>query len=110
MLDYNGCEKEFAKARTSVIFKVKCKKLANNTYLFKHDDRYSIRYHQTDIVSVDKNNTYYICNGDWWTRSTLERINRYAPVTFRQREYNWYYNDKHFRGYCIIVPEEFEHD
>lgn len=110
MLDYKKCEEEFAKARTSVIFNVKCKKIANNTYLFKNGDTYDIRFYSTDIVSVEKDGNYHVRNGGWWTRSTLERINKYAPVTFRQCNYDWYYNDKQFFGYCVIVPEEYEHD
>ena len=89
MIDYKKCEEEFAKARTSLIFKVKCKKMANNTYLFKTSDSFNIRFHDTDIVEVDENNNYHVRNGGWWTRSTLERINRYLPIRFWQNNSKW---------------------
>jgi len=112
MIDYKKCEEEFAKARTSVIFKEKCKKLARNTYLFKTSDSFNIRFHDTDIVEVDENNNYHVRNGGWWTKVTLERINRYLPIRFWQNKSKWWYNTtegtQEFTGSCDIHHDEIQ--
>jgi hypothetical protein len=112
MIDYKKCEEEFEKARTSVIFNIKCKKMARNTYLFKVGSRFVIRYHETDIVEVDENNNYHVRNGSWWTRSTLERINRYLPIRMWQNNSRWWYNTiegtQEFTGSCAIHHDEIQ--
>jgi len=114
MVTYFSLEKEFVRGKFSPRFGEKCKKFENNTYIFEQDGMYRVKYHNTYIVSVDEDNTYYIKNGNWFTRTTLERINRYLPIRFWQKSNKWYYtlNGKlyEFTGECTITQEELKED
>lgn len=114
MVTYESLAREFEKGKFSARFREKCKKFENNTYIFNRDGVFCIMYHHTDIVSVDKENTYYIENGGWFTRTTLDRMNRYLPIRFWQKNNRWYYtlNGKliEFTGTCTITQEELRED
>lgn len=114
MVTYEECLKEFNKARTSIIFREKCKKIENHTYIFERDGMMAIKYHNTFIVKIDSDNNYYVCNGNWYTRSTLDRINRYIPIRFWQQKYGWFYVLKgvlhRFEGECTLMQEDLKED
>lgn len=64
-------------------------KLGYATWLQQEDGCYQIIHHRTPIV------TYYpdhmvLDNGGWYSRTTLERLNAFAPVYVFQRNWDWY--------------------
>jgi hypothetical protein len=90
------------------------RKLENHTYLFKHLDSgdITIRYHNTDIISVSPDGTIEVTNGGYKTPSTKNRINSYLPHDWRIYLYNdkwWWANSKTRLGYWdhpnhLMVP------
>lgn len=69
------------------------RKLAHNTYLqFRDRDTIAIRLHQTDVVTLHRDNTVILNSGGWRTVTTKERINRYLPFGFYlyQEDSIWY--------------------
>lgn len=56
------------------------RKVANNTYAIRRDDdTIAIRLHETDVVTVTRDNRVRLETGGWYTVTTKERINRYIP-------------------------------
>jgi hypothetical protein len=59
------------------------KPLENNTRLFGDaGGKFTIKYHGTLIVDINKDGTFTLRNGGYNTSTTLERIRRYAPVSW----------------------------
>jgi len=65
------------------------KKLANNTYLVRVSFGYAIRLHETNIITFYEDH-FVLNNGGWFTMTTKERINTYAPVYVTQKNSIWY--------------------
>ena len=65
------------------------KRLANNTYLIRKDGYFAIRLHETDIIELYPD--YFVLNnGDWFTMTTKERINRFSNVYVSQSNSIWF--------------------
>lgn len=91
MLTYDQANTLYASARyCSTIGKIACK-LENNTYLIKTTIGYGVQLHNTVIVELLPNSMYILETGGYYTRTTKERINTYAPITIRQSKGDWYY-------------------
>lgn len=77
------------------------RKLANNTYLERHEDgSIAIRLHNTDVVTFISNGDTRLDSGGWRTPTTKDRINNYMPGGWRISQSNgqWYIG-KHGKGY-----------
>lgn len=67
------------------------RKLENNTYLIRIDDKtIGVRLHNTHVVKFHKDGRIILNTGGWRTVTTKDRINGYAPVSVFQRKYEWY--------------------
>lgn len=87
MLSYNEAKKLMESAKS----KANGKPLASNTRLYQNDDgSYGIVYHRTEIVRIHADGTYTLNNGGWYTVTTKQRLNEYAPVSIFQRKHVWY--------------------
>ena len=82
--------------------------LYNNTWLQRYvrSDglvEYSIRYHFSQVVTYYPGGGIYTNPHDWYTKTTLERINDHTPNWFRvtRRKFVWYTPDgsKYMPGY-----------
>lgn len=70
------------------------RKLANNTYLQRRDgDKFAVKLHDTDVVTINPDGTYVLNSGGWQTMTTKARINEYAPGYIEQRKGVWYLSD-----------------
>lgn len=57
------------------------RKVANNTYARILDDgSVAFRLHDTDIVVIHPDDTATLRTGGWYTYTTRDRLNQYAPV------------------------------
>lgn len=106
-MTYQECEELYKHGTKSIFFGGEyCKKLANNTYLFKDDEIFRIRFHATDIVRIYNDGLYLIDNGGWFTPTTKNRINSYAPINIYTRKGHWFYEkegqEEEFKGECMI--------
>lgn len=104
-MNYQDAQNIFSEARR---YKgVKRKKIDRNTYLYKTDDTFQVKLHDTIIVTIYPDNTCTLNSGGWFTPVTKERINNYSPkeVRLSQRNKVWYLNDgsEFFDG--IIIAE-----
>lgn len=70
------------------------RKLENNTYLIGVPEggaqRYAIRLHDTDVITLHPDCSYTLNSGGWRTVTTKDRINRYAPVSVASDRGAWY--------------------
>lgn len=89
------------------------KKIDNNTYLIKlEDQRIGIKLHETIIITIDKNNTKTYDNGSWQTKTTKERINKYADLHVTQKNGLWYMDNSLFfngiktKGNKVLNPQK----
>ena len=87
MLTYQDAEERLLRPRPK-----DSKIIARNTVLHRVGDDIAIRFHNTDVVTISPQNVYTLDNGGWFTVTTKERINRYAPVRIWQRDFQWYVN------------------
>ena len=80
------------------------RKLTNNTYLEKiDDDTIGVRLHSTYVVTFKSNGTAILNSGGWYTRTTKDRINAYAPGQIRQAKGHWYLVDgSEFRDGVVL--------
>lgn len=91
MTTYNECL-EILKNRDT-------RKVANNTYMHKIDnDSIGIRLHDTDVVTVYKNNSIKLDSGGWLTVTTKSRINEHYNTGqwqggISQKAGVWYMHD-----------------
>lgn len=63
------------------------RKIANNTYLERHDNssagvQYKIRLHGCCIITFNANGSFILKTDGWETSTTRERIRRYLPPGF----------------------------
>lgn len=88
------------------------RKVAHNTYLEvrrtvdQHGyDEIALRFHNTDIVTY-RAEGMYLDNGGWYTATTKDRLNRFTPFNFYQRDFDWYINgDPFFRYMSMPWPD-----
>lgn len=67
------------------------KPLENNTRLFKRaDDCFAVRFHDTDVVTVFKDDSIILSSNGWYSMSTKDRIGSYAPVQIQSDRGVWY--------------------
>ena len=70
------------------------KPLENNTRLVKTNAGYGIKLWDTVVVEILPNNNYVLNTGGWYTSTTKDRINKYAPVPLLGQEASqWYIYD-----------------
>jgi hypothetical protein len=73
----------------SKVSKSKGEKIANNTLRIENEDGYSIRLHDTNILTF-KNGSVTLYSGGWQTKVTKERINAYLPgFQIKQKNFEW---------------------
>jgi hypothetical protein len=82
MLTFDEAKRILAKRET--------KKLARNTYLREVDGRMVVRFWETDIITIDKQDTYTLNSGGYRTLTTKDRFNSFAPVWVWQHRNMWY--------------------
>lgn len=86
--DYNGW--------SSFLYGKKEKKICHKTMALSssYEDRISLIYHNTILVSVTKDG-YLVKNNGWETVTTKKRINQFTPPGFHvfQRDWEWYMKD-----------------
>jgi len=69
----------------------KSRKLENNTYGYIEDDgSVGVELHSTKVVTLYANGLVKLASGGWQTVTTKDRMNRYSPVSVRQRKGDWY--------------------
>lgn len=66
------------------------RKLANNTYLHRRDDRIAVTYHETDVVTYHPDGTVVLDSGGWRTSTTKERLHNFSPLRVWQEDSIWY--------------------
>jgi len=105
-MNYLEAKETFQRARN----KDKGYSLENNTRLVKTNKGYGIKLHNTIVVDILPNGNYVLNTGGWFTRTTKDRINSYAPVSLYTHKRIWYlgtsnYNPKSDTAFCdgIII-------
>lgn len=70
-------------------------KIANNTYKTETAGGYTIRLHNTDILTLE-NQVITLDSGGWRTVTTKDRLNKYlpSPWSIKQRKGKWYLVDE----------------
>ena len=65
--------------------------LENNTRLVECGNDYAVRLHRTDIVTLREDGDIVLRTGGWKTRTTKQRLNKYAPTGhIFQEDGRWY--------------------
>lgn len=76
--------------------------LENNTTLHRREDgSLAVQLHNTDVVTYLPDGRIRLDSGGWKTRTTKDRINRFAPVWLWQEDGSWYVTNKHRRNEAI---------
>lgn len=89
-LTYEEAEREYESRIKYQSGKYEGVGLENNTRLVKRGEDYAVKLHSTDVVTIHPDGTYTLRTGGWKTRTTKDRINKYAPVRIHQEDYVWY--------------------
>lgn len=87
------------------------KKVANNTYVIDHGNRFAVRFHQTDVVTAHPDGKVVVDSGGWRPgggrvsygfvtepgTTTMERMNRYLPGGWYIYKFKdeWYWGNSH---------------
>lgn len=76
----------------SMIGKKNKKKLCYKTYLYyyKEEDVFAVRHHNTDILTINRNDWFTYNNGGWYSVTTKSRLNDYGPIRIYQSDFIWY--------------------
>lgn len=82
------------------------KPLANNTRLRRVESGYAVRLHDTDVVTLHDDGRVTLDTGGWFTVTTKERMNRYAPVRVFSERGVWYVSHDANRGPYYPTPAE----
>jgi hypothetical protein len=70
------------------------KKLENNTYLVRVDkDAFGIQLHETVVVYIFRSGIYQYDSGEYRTKTTRDRMNKYGPTKVYQKGSLWYIGD-----------------
>jgi hypothetical protein len=83
---YQWAEALFARARVPESGKPLC----NHTRLFKRDENYAVRFHETDVVTITPDNEFVLNSGGWLTMSTKDRINSFCSANVFSHRGVWY--------------------
>lgn len=79
------------------------RKIGNNTYAeILHDGSVGIMLHSTYVVKIHEDNTYTLQTGGWYTLTTKDRINQYAPGYVKQKKGEWFYNHTNGKTYPFV--------
>lgn len=96
--DFESAKREYERRIAYQSGKYEGVGLENNTRLVKRgDDRYAVKLHGTDVVTYHADGRVTLATGGWKTRTTKNRINKYAPVRIVQRDYEWYVDGHKWR-------------
>ena len=92
-MNYQDAEQLYSKART--IKGIRRKRLERNTYLYKEDDTFQVKLHNTFIVTIFPDNSCILNSDGWFTPTTKDRINRFSPdnISLSQKNRVWYLDD-----------------
>lgn len=74
------------------------RKIANNTYLIRHDNYLALRYHSTEVVKFYPDNSIVLDNGGWFTSTTKERINMAIGNKLYQSKGVWYIGNLRYQN------------
>lgn len=67
------------------------KKVGRNTYLHRTPSgNVAVKFHETDIVTIEPDNTYTLNSGGWRTSTTKARIKKFSPARLAQEKGLWY--------------------
>ena len=99
-MQYNEAYDIFSRARN----KERGARLQNNTRLVQRGDCYAVRLHETDIVTIHPDGRYTLNTGGWYTVTTKDRINTYAPVRIYSMQNQWYLSTRDNYNYDKSAP------
>jgi hypothetical protein len=85
-MNYSEAKEIFSRARN----KTTGYKLGNNTRLVETQGGYGVKLHNTIVVDIQSDGTYILNTGGWFTKTTKDRINSYAPVNLYTGKRIWY--------------------
>lgn len=85
-MTYAQAERLFSSARHPA----KGKRLRVNTYLHKVNDTFVIRLHDTNIVIINRDNTYTLHSHGRLSQISADRINRYTTAHLTNRKSRWF--------------------
>jgi hypothetical protein len=72
------------------------RKVGNNTHArITHDGSVAFTLHGTDVVTIHPDNTATLRTGGWYSVTTKDRMNLYAPVYVYQRKGDWFIRPRH---------------
>jgi hypothetical protein len=105
LLTFQRCNDMFRKAKLCSKIGEKAVRLENNTYLTRNTDHYSVLLHWTDVVDIypDK---WVVRHGGWMTKTTKDRIEKYAPISITQRSWLWYVHGEDFQNGMEVTKED----
>jgi hypothetical protein len=81
-LTYAACQEILAKRDS--------KKLANNTYLYRSDNVFCVKLHNTDVITIHDDNTQTLRSGDYLTKTTKDRLNNFSFAQLFQERGLWF--------------------
>lgn len=81
-LTYATCEEILAKRES--------KKLANNTYLYRRDDVFCVKLHNTDVITIHGDNTQTLDSGGYFSKTTKDRLNTFSNASIFQKRGLWF--------------------
>jgi hypothetical protein len=81
-LTYPNCQEILAKRES--------KKLANNTYLYRKDNVFCVKLHNTDVVTIYDDDRQSINSGGYLTKTTKDRINTFSFASVFQERGLWF--------------------
>jgi hypothetical protein len=84
-LTYANCQEILAKRDS--------KKLANNTYLYRSDNVFRVKLHNTDVITIHDDNTQTLQSGGYLTKTTKDRLNSFSFASIFQKRGLWFFNN-----------------
>jgi len=67
------------------------KKLKNNTYLEKIDEKtFGIKFHDTYVVKIFDSGLYELNTGGYKTKTTKVRMSEFSPIAVCQKRGEWF--------------------
>ena len=91
MLSYNEAKEMFRRCRhKSRGYRLPGRQGTTRLFYSESIDSYVIRYHNTNIVIIKSDGTYRLNNGGYFTMTTKQRIQTYAPVNIVSSLNTWY--------------------
>lgn len=74
------------------------KKIGYETIIRRIDDfTMAVKYHNTDIITIDVSNIVKLNNGGWDSRTTKDRMNQFLrcrDIYINQKNYEWFITSK----------------